>query len=129
MDDIKTGAFEISTAFNEFWQDWQVELAKEDLKRRARTACERVQRNGVPYVTCLHPIEKKDGRLTLKGFFVLAEWEDCEIGEAMFTQIHKDTPFACIDWLWLNNDMCRRFHKEASTSRNDYSIEIHRRIE
>jgi hypothetical protein len=128
MDKFETGVFEISTAFSDFYQPWQEELAKEDLKRRARTACERVQRDGVPYVTCLYPVEKKDGKLVLKGFVALAQWQDCEIGEAVFTQIHKDTPFACIDWLWTGDDACLRFHKEASTNRNDYSIEIHRRI-
>ena len=84
MDDIKTGVFEISTACNDFLQDWQVELAKEELKRRARTAIERVQRDGVPYVTCLYPIEKKDGKLVLDGFCLVSHWRSCEVGEACF---------------------------------------------
>lgn len=73
MDEIKTGVFEISTAFNDFWQDWQIELAKEDLKRRARTAMDKIMREGVPYTTCLHPAEKRGDKLVLTGFCVLAQ--------------------------------------------------------
>ena len=124
MDDIKTGTFEISTAFNEFWQDWQVELAKEDLKRRARTACERVQRDGVPYVTCLYPIEKRDGKLTLKGFFTLLWWGDCEIGEAVLIEEYNE-----VNWQHIENKLGIRFELEAKTARNFYEMSIYRRVQ
>ena len=67
MDEIKTGAFEISTGWNDFWQDWQVELAKEDLKRRARAAMDKIMRDGVFYSTCLRPAFKEGNRLVLGG--------------------------------------------------------------
>jgi len=82
MDKFETGVFEISTAFNDFWQDWQVGLAEADLIQRATRAMYATQRLGVPYVTCLYPVEKKDGKLVLRGFCALAQWEDCEVGEA-----------------------------------------------
>jgi len=84
MDEIKTGAFEISTGWNDFWQDWQLELAKEDLKRRARTAMDKIMRDGVPYTTCLYPIKKKDNKLVLDGYCLVSYWQSCDVGEACF---------------------------------------------
>jgi len=120
MDDIKTGTFEISTAFNEFWQDWQLELVKEELKRRARTAMEKIQREGVPYVSCLYPITRKDHKLALVGFFVLASWTDCEVGEAVYIEDgHNGSMWALTG---------QRFELEAYTDRHSYPIYIYTRV-
>lgn len=122
MDEIKTGAFEISTGWNDFWRDWQVELAEEDLKRRARAAMDKIMRDGVPYVTCLYPVEKRNGKLVLTGFCVLAQCEDCEIGEA-----------AVRDWkTWrdrIEDYDGKVFELEAHTDRHSNPIYIYRRIE
>jgi hypothetical protein len=77
--------FEISTAWNDFWKDWQVELAKEDLRRRARTAMDKIMRDGVPYVTCLYPVKEGGGKLVLTAFCVLAQYEDCVNNTKMHT--------------------------------------------
>jgi len=121
MDELKTGAFEISTNYNEFWTDWQLELAKEDLKRRARTAMEKIQREGVPYVSCLYPITRKDHKLALVGFFVLASWTDCEVGEAVYIEDgHNGSVWAVIG---------RIFDLEAQHTEGPYNIYIYRRIQ
>lgn len=122
MDDIKTGVFEISTACNDFWQDWQLELAKEDLKRRARTAMDKVMRDGVPYTTCLYPIVERDGKLVLKGFCVLTQHEYCDIGEATVR-----------DWMTgrdrIEDYVGKVFELEAHTSRHWDPIYIYRRVQ
>jgi len=122
VDVIKTGVFEISASRNEFWTDWQLELAKEDLKRRARTALEMVQRDGVPYTTCLYPTAERDGKLVLKGFCVLTQHEYCDIGEATVR-----------DWMTgrdrIEDYDGKVFELEAHTSRHWDPIYIYRRIQ
>lgn len=121
MDEIKTGVFEISTKASEFWTDWQLELAKDDLKRRARAAMDKIMRDGVPYVTCLYPVEEKNGKLVLTGFCVLAQYEDCEIGEA-----------AVRDWMTgrdrIEDYDGKAFELEADTDRHNDPIYIYRRV-
>ena len=121
MDDIKTGVFKISVTFNDFWQDWQLELAKEDLKRRARTAMDKIMRDGVPYTTCLYPIVEKDGKLVLMGFCVLTQHGYCDIGEATVRG-------------WTGRDRIeyydgKAFELEARTSRHRDTIYIYRRVQ
>ena len=121
MDEIKTGVFEISAAYNDFWQDWQVELAKEDLKRRAKAAMDKIMREGVPYVTCLYPAEKRGDKLVLTGFCVLAQSKDCEVGEAVFTDIY-------IENSWMHDDHTKGF-AWAMHPPQKKDICIYRRIE
>ena len=121
MDDIETGVFEISTTYNDFWQDWQIELAKEDLKRRARTAMDKIMRDGVPYTTCLYPIVEKDSKLVLTGFCVLTQHEYCDIGEATARG-------------WTGRDRIedydgKAFEREARTIRHRDTIYIYRRVQ
>lgn len=84
MDEIRTGPFEISTAYNDLWKDWQVELAKEDLRRRARMAMEKIMRDGVAYTVCLYPVTREAQWMRLTGLCVIAQWQDCEVGEACY---------------------------------------------
>lgn len=123
MDDIKTGVFEISTARNEFWQDWQLELAQKDLKRRARTAMDEIMRNGAPYVTCLYPVEEKNGKLVLRGFVALALWEDCEIGECVFLDWDN------LDLDWIRQEYNRDFALEDRWRIRGDQIYIYRRVQ
>lgn len=121
MDEIKTGVFEISTAFNDFWQDWQIELAKEDLKRRARTAMDKIMRDGVPYTTCLYPIVEKDSKLVLIGFCVLTQHEYCDIGEATVrARPGRDR---------IEDHDGKAFELEARTRRHRDTIYIYRRVQ
>jgi hypothetical protein len=121
VDEIKTGVFEISTTWNDFWKDWQLELAKEDLRRRARTAMDKIMRDGVPYVTCLYPVKEGGGKLVLTAFCVLAQYEDCEIGDA-----------AVCDWMTgrdrIKDYDGRAFELEAHTDRHNDPIYIYRRV-
>lgn len=135
MDNIQTGVFEISTKYNEFWKDWQEDLAGEELRRRARVAMERIQRPGTPYMVCLYPVERREDRLVLIGFCVLAKWEDCKPGEAC-----TDDPIYSLGGLFDN-----RFKLEAYSlgglfnnrfklepwslpHRHEYEIRIYRRV-
>ena len=119
MDEIKTGVFEISTTWNDFWKDWQLELAKEDLRRRARAAMDKIMREGVPYVTCLRPAGKRGDKLVLIGFCVLASWADCEVGEACYvTSAGSGSAWALTG---------RVFQLEAQHTGGPYDIYIYRR--
>lgn len=121
MDETKTGMLEISTAKNDFWTDWQLCLAKDDLKRRARAAMDKIMRDGAPYVTCLYPVEEKNGKLVLTAFCVLAQYEDCEIGEATvrYWKTGRDR---------IEDYDGKAFELEAHTDRHNDPIYIYRRV-
>lgn len=121
MDEIKTGVFEISTARNDFWKDWQLELAKEDLRRRARAAMDKIMRDGVPYVTCLYPSKRKGDKLVLTGFLALALWEDCEVSEAVFLD------WDSLDLEWIKKQYGRSFVLESRQKISDNETYIYRR--
>ena len=123
MDEIKTGVFEISTTWNDFWKDWQLELAKEDLRRRARAAMDKIMREGVPYVTCLYPPIERDGNLVLSGFCALALWEDCEPYEAVFLD------WDSLDLEWIQKEYDRKFALENKIRIRGDQIYIYRRVQ
>jgi hypothetical protein len=127
MDELKTGVFEISTNYNELWMDWQEELAAIDLERRARTAIQELQRPGVPYVTCLYPVEKRGDKLVLSGFCVLAKWEDCEIGEACAMPFPFSGSLEGVRRKWPSDDYYNRF-EFVYENKNHEAIYIYRRI-
>lgn len=123
MDVIKTGVFQISTGYNEFWTEWQEQLAKEDLKRRAKAAMDKIMRDGVPYVTCLYPVKIEGNKLVLDGFVLLALWEDCEIGEAVFLD------WDSLDLEWIKKQYGRSFVLESRRKISDNETYIYRRVE
>jgi hypothetical protein len=122
MDKFETGVFEISVSVSDLLMDWQVDLAKEELVRRANTAINAMQWPGVPYVTCLYPVTQDEGKLRITGFCVLAQWQDCEIGEATVRdwKLDRDT---------IEHHDGKLFKLEAHTDRHSNPIYIYRRIE
>lgn len=123
MDKFETGVFEISTQIHDFLKDWQEELAKKELERRARAAMQELQRPGVPYVTCVYPAFKRDGKLVLLGWIALALWEDCEVGECVF--LDDDLT----DFDYIARECGVKFEYDASTWRHgDKEVYIYRRM-
>ena len=134
MDEIRTGVFEISTAWNDFWKDWQVELAKEDLKRRAKAAMDKIMRDDVSYCTCLYPAFKEGNRLVLGGYCVVTQIYDCEVGEAcvynywlpnLEQQLYQDGP-SNSNLMLFDGDGVIIYHDGAG---GGYPLHIYRRIE
>lgn len=121
MDVLETGTFEISTSTNDFLTEYQQFIAKEELLRWARMALERIQRSGVPYVTCFYPVEKRDDKLILKGFCAVALWSMCEVNEALFC----DDDLTSFDY--IANSYGREFELEETTWLGEEQVYIYRR--
>lgn len=121
MDVLETGTFEISASTNDFLTEYQQLLAKEELLRRARMALERIQRSGVPYVTCFYPIERQGDKLVLKGFCAVALWSMCEVNEALFC----DDDLTSFDYI-ANSYGCE-FELEETTWLGEEQVYIYRR--
>ena len=122
MDVLTTGMFEISASTNDFLTEYQQLLAQRDLLRRAQVALERIQRSGVPYVTCFYPVERQGDKLVLKGFCAVALWEDCEVNEAVFLDWDN------LDLEWLKERYDKEFVLIEVIRIREDQIYIYRRI-